>query len=176
MCRVFYCRFILVPFYVMLMDVLPTWMSVYHGNLGPQRPKEGIRPSTAGVVDGHEPPCGFWESSPGPLQSQPVFLTTKPSLQPHHWPLDPFSHSLPDRERNLLSIYWILYLSPKLSYCSQIQVWPLVSRRVCAHRGHAADVGRFALASSASSLRAPSSGCCLSSNHDLSSISKSCRL
>ena len=70
----------------------------------------------------------------------------------------------------------VLCLSPKLAYCSQIQVWPLVSRRVCAHRGHAADAGRFALASSASSLRAPSSGCCLSSNHDLSSISKSCRL
>ena len=26
--------------------------------------------------------CGCWESSPGPLEEQPVLLTAEPSLQP----------------------------------------------------------------------------------------------
>ena len=35
-----------------------------------------------GVIAGHEPPCGRWELNLGPLEKQPVLLTTKPSLQP----------------------------------------------------------------------------------------------
>ena len=34
------------------------------------------------ITDGYEPPCGFWELNSGPLEEQPVFLTTEPSLQP----------------------------------------------------------------------------------------------
>ena len=39
-------------------------------------PEEGIRP----VIDGCEPPCGCWELNSGPLEEQPVLLTTEPSL------------------------------------------------------------------------------------------------
>ena len=36
----------------------------------------------SGVTDGCELPCGCWESNPGPLEEQPVLLTTEPALQP----------------------------------------------------------------------------------------------
>jgi hypothetical protein len=35
------------------------------------------------ITDGCEPPCGCWELNSGPLEEQPVFLTSEPSLQPH---------------------------------------------------------------------------------------------
>ena len=34
------------------------------------------------IIDGSEPPCGFWELNSGPLEEKPVFLTSKLSLQP----------------------------------------------------------------------------------------------
>ena len=34
------------------------------------------------ITDGCEPPCGCWESNSGPLEEQPVLLTSVPSLQP----------------------------------------------------------------------------------------------
>lgn len=34
------------------------------------------------IIDGHEPPCGRWELSPGPLAEQSVILTSAPSPQP----------------------------------------------------------------------------------------------
>ena len=34
------------------------------------------------VTDGFEPPHGYWESNLGPLEEQPVLLSTEPSLQP----------------------------------------------------------------------------------------------
>ena len=34
------------------------------------------------IVDGCEPPCGCWELNSGPLEEQPVLLTTEPSPQP----------------------------------------------------------------------------------------------
>ena len=34
------------------------------------------------VTDSCEPPCGCWELNPGPLEEQPVLLTTEPALQP----------------------------------------------------------------------------------------------
>ena len=40
-------------------------------------------PETA-VTDTCELPCGCWELSPGPLDQQPVLLTTEPSLQPRN--------------------------------------------------------------------------------------------
>jgi hypothetical protein len=46
------------------------------------RPEEGIRSPGPGVRDGCEPPYGCKESNPGPLQEQPVLLTSEPSLQP----------------------------------------------------------------------------------------------
>ena len=33
------------------------------------------------IIDGCEPPCGCWELNSGPLEEQPVLLTTEPSLQ-----------------------------------------------------------------------------------------------
>ena len=33
-------------------------------------------------IDSYELPCGCWEVNPGPLEEQPVFLTTEQSLQP----------------------------------------------------------------------------------------------
>jgi hypothetical protein len=33
------------------------------------------------IADGCEPPCGCWELNSGPLEEQPVLLTTEPSLQ-----------------------------------------------------------------------------------------------
>lgn len=47
----------------------------------PWRPKEDVRSPGTGVTDSHEPSWGCWESNPDPLEEQPVFLTTEPSLQ-----------------------------------------------------------------------------------------------
>lgn len=43
----------------------------------------GVRAPGTGVIDSWEPPCGFWELNPGPLQEQRVLLlATEPVLQP----------------------------------------------------------------------------------------------
>jgi hypothetical protein len=42
--------------------------------------KEGVRFPWTGVTDGCELPCGCWESNPGPLQEQPMLLTTELAL------------------------------------------------------------------------------------------------
>ena len=34
------------------------------------------------ILDGCKPLCGFWVLNSGPLEEQPVLLTTEPSLQP----------------------------------------------------------------------------------------------
>ncbi|KAL6057963.1 hypothetical protein STEG23_015831, partial [Scotinomys teguina] len=34
------------------------------------------------ISDGCEPPCGCWEFNSGPLEEQPMLLTSEPSLQP----------------------------------------------------------------------------------------------
>ena len=34
------------------------------------------------ITDGCEPPCGCWELNSGPLEEQPLLLTTELSLQP----------------------------------------------------------------------------------------------
>ena len=36
------------------------------------------------IIDGYEPPCCCWELNSGPLEEQPVLLTSEPSLQPLH--------------------------------------------------------------------------------------------
>jgi hypothetical protein len=43
-------------------------------------PEDIIRFLRAGITDGCEPPCGGWESNPGPLEEQPVLLTTELNL------------------------------------------------------------------------------------------------
>jgi hypothetical protein len=48
----------------------------------PQRPEEGSETPGTGVTGGCEPPWGCWELNTGPLEEQPVLLTTEPSLQP----------------------------------------------------------------------------------------------
>jgi hypothetical protein len=35
-----------------------------------------------GIVDDCEPPCGYWELNPGPLQEQQVFYIAELSFQP----------------------------------------------------------------------------------------------
>jgi hypothetical protein len=42
------------------------------------------------ITDGCEPSCGCWDLNSGPLEEQPVLLTTEPSLQPFN-PPPPFS-------------------------------------------------------------------------------------
>ena len=62
--------------------VLPACKSAQHmthNHLCPQRPEEGAGSPGARVTDSCEPPCGGWELNPGPLEEQPVFLTTEPS-------------------------------------------------------------------------------------------------
>jgi hypothetical protein len=55
---------------------------VYEGqNL--QNLEEGVRPPWTGVTDSCELLHGGWELNLDPLQEQPVFLTTEPSLQPN---------------------------------------------------------------------------------------------
>ena len=34
------------------------------------------------IINDYEPPCGCWELNSGPLEDQPVLLTSEPSLQP----------------------------------------------------------------------------------------------
>ena len=38
-----------------------------------------------GITDDRQLPCRCWELNPGPLQEQPVFLTTMPSLKAQFW-------------------------------------------------------------------------------------------
>jgi hypothetical protein len=48
----------------------------------PWRSEKGIESLGTRVTDSCELPCGCWGSHQGPLEKQPVFLTTEPSLQP----------------------------------------------------------------------------------------------
>ena len=41
-----------------------------------------VRSPGARVTDSYELPCGCWELNLGPLEEQPVLLTTEPFLQP----------------------------------------------------------------------------------------------
>lgn len=41
----------------------------------------GMGPPGTEVTDSCEPPCGYWDSRPGPLRDQPLLPTTKPFLQ-----------------------------------------------------------------------------------------------
>jgi hypothetical protein len=39
-------------------------------------PEKGVESSGIGVTDGYELPCGCQELNPGPLEEQPVLLTS----------------------------------------------------------------------------------------------------
>lgn len=41
----------------------------------------GVGSRGTGVTDTSEPSCGCWILNPGPLEEQPVLLSTEPSLQ-----------------------------------------------------------------------------------------------
>jgi hypothetical protein len=60
-------------------NVLPQHCLLFvpHVCLMPSEAKHGIRSPGSGFTD-----SGCWESHPGPLEEQPVFLTTEPSLHP----------------------------------------------------------------------------------------------
>lgn len=51
----------------MYMGILSTRMFVYHGTI---------------VIDSYDLPCGSWGLNPGPLEKQPLLLTTESSPQP----------------------------------------------------------------------------------------------
>ena len=55
------------------------------------------------ITDGCVPPCGCWELNSGPLEGQPVLLTTEPSLQPSS-----FSFSLYFFHVLIISILYLL--------------------------------------------------------------------
>ena len=42
----------------------------------------GVRSPGTGIKDSCELPCGYWELNSGPLEEQPVLLTTEPSPAP----------------------------------------------------------------------------------------------
>ena len=63
--------------HLMCVDILPACMSVHRVLPGAlRRPEEGVGSPGTGITDGCEPPCGCWESNPGPLEEQPVLLPT----------------------------------------------------------------------------------------------------
>lgn len=77
-----YCSFEFYLFiylkYFMYMDALLASMCVHHLHAWYPRRPEGIGASGTG----YELPSGCWESNLGPLEGEPVLLTTELSLQP----------------------------------------------------------------------------------------------
>ena len=55
-----------ICFYFTCMNVLPTWMSVYHAWC-PRRSKQNVESFGTTVPDGCKPPCGCWKWNWGPL-------------------------------------------------------------------------------------------------------------
>ena len=45
------------------------------------------------IIDGYEPPGGYWELNLGPLEEQPGLLTSEPSLQPVLFCFETESHT-----------------------------------------------------------------------------------
>ena len=71
------------------------------------RPEDSLRSSGTEVTGNCEMPCGCWDLNPGPLEEQPMFLITGPSLQPlslyfiakldHHFGGLPFHFTLREK-------------------------------------------------------------------------------
>ena len=69
-------------FYFMHLSVFLVCMFLYHAHaLCPWSSEECVRYHETGILDGCEPPCGWWELHPGSLQEQWPSLTTEPCLQ-----------------------------------------------------------------------------------------------
>lgn len=68
----------------MCMSIWPALMSYTMFMQCLQRPEKSMGSSRAGVLDGCEPGCGCWEVNLVLLKEQPLLLTAKPPLQPHH--------------------------------------------------------------------------------------------
>lgn len=58
-------------------------MSMHHMCIVPLEAKGGIELPVTGVIDGCKQPGICWESNQGPVQKQPVLLTSKAPPQPH---------------------------------------------------------------------------------------------
>jgi hypothetical protein len=65
---------------LMCMGVLPVDMSMHHKHAVPAKARRQYCIRWDWTC---EPLCRFWESNPGPLEEQPVVLTTESSLQTH---------------------------------------------------------------------------------------------
>jgi hypothetical protein len=67
----------------------------------------GARFPGAEVIDHYEPPRRGAGSNPGPLERQPVLLTTEPSLQPHfHFIL---ITNLILKVKSILKLKWLVH-------------------------------------------------------------------
>lgn len=65
------------------MGILPACVPVHHVNTCYlRRSGEGTGSSGTGDSDDYELPCGFGELNLGPLEGQPMLLTSEPSLRP----------------------------------------------------------------------------------------------
>ena len=62
----------IIYFYFVCIGILAACMSVW-----------GCQSPGTGVTDRSELPCGCWELNQGPVEEQPVLLTTEPSLLPN---------------------------------------------------------------------------------------------
>jgi hypothetical protein len=59
----------------------PACLTMHHVHAVPMEVRRGSKiPPRTGVFKGCELPCGCWESNLSPLEEQPVFLPTEPSL------------------------------------------------------------------------------------------------
>jgi hypothetical protein len=68
----------LCPFPLLGLAIFISYMWVHCHYLQTQQ-KMALDP----IIDDCKPPCGCWELSLGPLEEQPVILTTEPSLHPN---------------------------------------------------------------------------------------------
>jgi hypothetical protein len=78
-----FCLIILKDVFIFFYDCLRACVCVPHVYLMFSQMAEIFRAPGTGVQDGCELPCGCWEPSLGPLQKQPVLLTTEPLIQPY---------------------------------------------------------------------------------------------
>lgn len=78
--KIFKKKFISLIHFILCVNDLATYMSVYRVCLVPEKAREGIRSLGTGAIDDCELPRGCWASNPG-LQEQQVLLTSELFLQ-----------------------------------------------------------------------------------------------
>ena len=69
------------------------------------------------ITDGCEPPCGCSELNSGPLEEQPVLLSSEPSLQPPHTPFSCMWILLPKNAIFITKLVSGLYNIPNICMC-----------------------------------------------------------